>query len=88
MEKLNNFTRTTFKYPTQKFAELQPAATQLIINASFRSNVSPPAVAAGSMMSMRYCHGFWILEVDPPATAGRTDRIQQKFAELQPAATS
>jgi hypothetical protein len=40
------------------------------------------------MMSMRYCHGFWILEADPPATAGGTDRIQQKFAELQPAATN
>jgi hypothetical protein len=33
-------------------------------------------------MSMRYCHGFWILEADPPATAGGTDRIQQRFLDF------
>ena len=33
----------------------------------------PPAVAGGSTMSIRYCYGFEILMVDPPATAGGTD---------------
>jgi hypothetical protein len=40
----------------------------------------PPAVAGGSMFSVRYKRGFWGSTVfTPPATADGTDPVQEHF---------